>query len=270
MEGGVGDALPGDAEQEAAHLVGALQHAQRRLGPAPAVPHQPDVGSEGGQQAGQVALGRGGEEAFGEGAALRRVNVVAGPPLLDVLAGASGELAHRGLAALQHGGDLRVGVAERLPEHEHRPLQRGQRLQDDEDGQRDRVGEDGPLGGVRHGVPEVGGVRLGQPRPDVGLAARLDLAQPVDGEAGGDAHQVAPGFAHGGPVGAGPAQPGLLDHVLRVRQAAQHAVGDAQEDGPVLFEDVGRGVGGHRSIPADASGGVQAESPRSGTGATRR
>lgn len=175
-------------------------------------------------------------------------------------AGPPGQLAHGRLAALQHGGDVRVGVAEGLSEHEHGPLQRRQRLQDDEDGQGDGVGEHGPLGGVRDGVPEVGHVRLGQPGPDVRLVARLDLAQPVDGEAGGDAHQIAARFPHLGAVGAGPAQPRLLDDVLRVGHPPEHAVGDAHQDGAVVFEDVGSGVRGHGTIPCDASGHVQEKS----------
>ncbi len=79
--------------------------------------------------------------------------------------------------------------------------------------------------------------------------ARLHLAQPVDGEPGRDADEIAAWFAYVGPVGAGPAQPRVLDDVLGVGHPAEHAVGDAHQDGPVLFEDVVHGVGGHDSIP---------------------
>ncbi len=42
-----------------------------------------------------------------------------------------------------------------------------------------------------------------------------------------------------------PPQPRFLDDVLGVGDAAEHAVGDPGEYGPVLFEDLGRDVGGH-------------------------
>lgn len=148
-------------------------------------------------------------------------------------------------------------VTERLPEDEHGALHRGQRLQDDEYREGDGVGEDGALHGVGDGVPEVGDVGLGQPRAYVGLATRLDLAESVDREAGGDAYQVGARFADLGMVGGGPAQPGLLDHVLGVGHPPEHAVGDPHEDGAVLFEDIGRGVGGHHLIPRVGSRAVQ-------------
>ncbi|BFO19597.1 hypothetical protein SHKM778_59850 [Streptomyces sp. KM77-8] len=188
-------------------------------------------------------------------------------------AGAAGELPYGRFAAVEQGRDVGVRVAERLAQHEHRAFQRGEGLQDDEDGEGDGVGEHGLFGGVRDGVAEVGDVRLRQPRADVRLAARLDLAQPVDGEAGGDAHQVAARFAYAGPVAARPAQPRVLHDVLGVGDPAQHAVGDPEEDGAVCFEDVGRGVGGHGTIPADPRGRVQAAPAapgHTGLGATRR
>lgn len=185
-----------------------------------------------------------------------------GLPLVHVLAGASRELAHGGLAAIERGGDLGEREPERLAEHEHGALQRRERLQDDEDGERNRLGEHGRLRGVGRGRPEVGDQRLRQPGTHVRLTPDLCLPQSVDGEAGGDADEIGARFAHLVAVGLGPAQPGVLDDVLGVRHTAQHAVGDPHQDRPVLFEDLSHGVGCHSSIPTDATVRVQAESVR--------
>src|SRR5690606_15587609 len=143
---------------------------------------------------------------------------------------------------------------EGLPQDEDRAFERRQGLHDDEHGERDGVGEHGPFGGVGDGVAELGDVRFGQPRADVGLAARLDLAQPVDGEAGGDAHQEGARYTYYAPDAVRPAQSRDLDDVLGVGHAAQHAVGDAWEDVAVLFEGVGHGVVALRAIPAVGTG----------------
>ena len=47
-------------------------------------------------------------------------------------------------------------------------------------------------------------------------------------------------LAHGIAVEIEPAQEGVLDHVLRVRNQAQHPVGDADEARPQRIEDGGR------------------------------
>jgi hypothetical protein len=63
-------------------------------------------------------------------------------------------------------GDLLKRQIEYLPQHEHRPLSRRQRLQNGQHRQRDALGELNVLGDVRGGQQ-----RLGQPFADVLLAA---------------------------------------------------------------------------------------------------
>ena len=197
-------------------------------------------------------MARRGQEPLGQLTPLHRVDVVARPAFVHVPACPAGELADRGVAAVEGGGDLGEGEPEGLPQDEDRPFQRGEGFEHDQDRHRHTVREDGALLGVRRLLPEVGGQRLRKPRPHVRLTPGLDLAEPVQGEPGGDADQVRARFADLGTVAAGPAQPGVLHHVLRVGQAAEHAVGHPGQYGTVLLEDIGGGArGGHRAIPAD-------------------
>ena len=153
---------------------------------------------------------------------------------LDVVAGAVGDLAHGG-GRLVHGvRDLVVPDVEDLAQHEHRPLGRRQGLEHHEHRGRDAVGELDVLGHVGRGEQ-----RLGQPRPDVRLALARQGAQPVQREPGGDPHQVGPLVADLGVVDLGPAQPGLLQHVLGVGGRAEHLVGDREQQVPVRDERVG-------------------------------
>ena len=56
----------------------------------------------------------------------------------------------------------------------------------------------------------------------------------------GHAHQVGARFAHLAAVGRRPAQPCLLDDVLGIGDAAEHAVGHGVQHRSVLLEDFGR------------------------------
>ncbi|MDQ0841318.1 hypothetical protein QFZ68_000998 [Streptomyces sp. V1I6] len=254
---GVRNRLLRDRDEEASDLVGALHDAKGRLGLAAAVADQPYVRGEDGEQSLQIAARGGGQEPLREVTAFGRIHVVPVLALLHVLARTPGELAYGRLRLLQRGGDLGVGEAERLAEHEHRALQRREGLEDHEHGERHGFGEHRPFRRVGDRGAEVGDDGLGQPRPDVRLAAGLDVPQPVDREAGGDPDEVAARLLHVvAPVGR-PAQPGLLHHVLRVGDAAEHAVGHAGQHGPVFFEEVGHGVCCHPSIPADGGPAVQ-------------
>jgi len=134
-------------------------------------------------------------------------------------------------------GDLVVGQFERLPQHEHRPLRRGQTLHQ----MNGRVGERVPqLGGLRR--PErFGGDRFGQPRPGVRLARHARRPQLIQCQARDDGDEEGAWDADRGAVRRGPAQIRLLHHVLGVPHAAQKPVSEAQEQRPVLLED---GVGG--------------------------
>ena len=180
---------------EPADLVGGFENPHRSLAQTTGVTDQTSLGGQQRHEPLKVAARRGGEEPLGQLAPFGRVDVVAGPPLVDVLTCPSGELTHRGLRTVEHAGDLGVRVSEYLAEHEHRALRRREGLQDDEDGERDGVGEHGPLGSVRNGVHVVRDIGLGQPGTGVRLVARPHLTQTVDGEPGGDTDQVPARFA---------------------------------------------------------------------------
>ncbi|BBJ40819.1 hypothetical protein SSPO_035370 [Streptomyces antimycoticus] len=139
-------------------------------------------------------------------------------------------LAYGRLAALQHSGDLLEREAEDLLEYEDRPLQRRESLEDDEQGERDRLGQLHLLARVG-----LGDQRFGQPGADVLLAGGGGGREPVEREVGDRTGQIAHRVVHrGGHLTA--AQPGVLHHVLGVGDAAEHAVGDAEQHPPVAFE----------------------------------
>lgn len=263
-EGGLGQRRATDGVQEAADLAGGVDGPRRRLLLAAAVADGKYVGGGQRERLVEIAARACGEKAPGDGLGLLRVGVVTRTPFLDVTPGAPAEPAHGGFGTVQCLGDLPVRVAEGIPQHEDGPLRRGERLQQHEDGRGDGLRACHPFGHVGNGLPEIGGDRLGEPRPDGGLAPGPDLPQPVDGEPGGDPDQVGARIADGRSVGGVPAQPRVLHHVLGVGQAPEHAVGDRTEQRAVLLENVGRGrepcavaVGGHGSIPSIGPRGVE-------------
>jgi hypothetical protein len=158
-----------------------------------------------------------------------------------VAAGAVRELAHRGRAAVEDPGDLRVRVAEDVVQHEDRAFQRRQRLQHDEEGQRAGLDADRLRGGVGRRLHD----RLGQPLPDVGLAPAGEGGPAGEGVVHRDPHQVRARLRHRFPGPAGPGQPGLLQHVLGVADGAEHVVGDGEQQRTMLQELPGRHLAGH-------------------------
>ena len=108
-----------------------------------------------------------------------------GRPLGDVAAGAMGDLPDRGLGLSDRLGQLAVPEVEHVAEEEHRTLGRRQRLQHQQHRRRQAVRQLEVLGDVGRGQQ-----RLGQPRADVLLPTPRDRAQPVEGGARHDPHQV--------------------------------------------------------------------------------
>jgi hypothetical protein len=134
-------------------------------------------------------------------------------------------------------GDPRVGVVEGLAKYVRRALGGGELLEQDEHRVLQGLALLGPESGVVVGVD-----RFREPRTDVGLAPRVRGLQGVDGEPGGDRREEGGGFADVGAIGVLPADPGLLHHVLGIRDGAEHPVGDAEESPPVCIEDGDRVV----------------------------
>ena len=162
---------------------------------------------------------------------------------VDVAPRAGDELARVALALADHLGDLVVGVGEDLAQQERRALDGREPLEQHEEGERERVGQLGL--GARVAGALVGEQRLGQPRPDVLLAPHARGAQVVDRQAGGDGREV--GLRALDLVGlrAVVAQERLLDDVLGLADAADHAVGDREQQRAQLGMQIGFG---HRSL----------------------
>jgi hypothetical protein len=149
-----------------------------------------------------------------------------------VLARPADELAGGGFRDLDDLVDLRVRVPEGLAQHVGGALGGRQSLEHDEHGVVQGLGALGAEGRVLAGVDG-----LGQPRADVGLATRARRLQGVDGEARRRRREERGRILHDRPVGALPAQPGLLHDVLRLRGAAEHPVRDAEEASAHGLED---------------------------------
>jgi len=114
----------------------------------------------------------------------------------DVLPGAVGKLA-AGLARLaDDAGRLAVVIAENVMQQEHRPLDRRQPLEQQQERHRQRVGLLGQIGRVsdrRVAAERLTGdrdERLWQPLPHVGLLSGPGRAELVDAEPGGHRRQV--------------------------------------------------------------------------------
>jgi hypothetical protein len=98
--------------------------------------------------------------------------------LVHVAAGARRELAGVLLARADDLGDPLVGLVEHLAQQERGALLGRQALQQDEEGERQRVGQLGAAGGVVVGVG-VRYERLGKPLAHVGLAPDTRRAEVV-------------------------------------------------------------------------------------------
>ena len=80
-------------------------------------------------------------------------------------------------------------------------------------------------------------IGIRQPGPDVALAAPIDLAQPVQGQTGGDGGQPTGRVDDGAPVRPRPSQPGFLHDVLGVGPGRDQTVGHTQQPGTLRLED---------------------------------
>ncbi|MDH6192755.1 hypothetical protein M2168_005787 [Streptomyces sp. CZ24] len=229
--------LPHPGHQQPRHLVGAHDRPGRRLLHAAAVAEHDHVRRQDVDEPLEVTGQRRPAERLQRPPGLGRRGGGARAPRRDVRPGPVGDLADRGLALADRLGDLRVLDREDLAQHEDRALGRRQRLQHQQHRHREAVGQLHVLGHV--GCGEQG---FGQPGADVGLLAAAERPQPGQRLPGGDPHQVRAPFADLGEVDARPAQPGLLEHVLRVGRRAEQLVGDGEEQVPVGDERLRRRV----------------------------
>ncbi len=197
------------------------------------------VGTEHLLELGQVAGLRRGRQRGQQAlvlAAVHRQAALAGEPA----ARAGDELPGVGLGELEDVRDLPVGVVERLAEDVGGALGRRQLLEQRADGRRER------FVALDSGRRVGGGVgRLGQPAARGGLVANACGVDDVDRESRRGGPEERPGVADGAPVGAVPANPGVLHHVLGFSRAADDPVGDAEQARAHGFElrQVGGGDG---------------------------
>ena len=136
--------------------------------------------------------------------------------------GAACQLATRGGISLDRGRDLLKVEAEHVMKQEGGALQRRQTLQ-------------------RHQQWQSNVVQLilarfhnwlRQPSADVSFALAPDRLEPIQAQARDDPAQKCCRLAHGVSVDIEPAQEGVLDHVLRVSDRAQHPISDADKARP--------------------------------------
>jgi hypothetical protein len=123
---------------------------------------------------------------------------------------------------------------EHVVEDECESLCRAQRLEHDEQGEADGVGQQRLVLGIVSVLERND--RLGKPGADVVLAPRLSSAQFVETETRNDRGEPAAHVLDGVGVGAVQPQPRLLNDVVCVAHRAEHAIGDRPQVSPVSLE----------------------------------
>jgi hypothetical protein len=121
-------------------------------------------------------------------------------------------------------------------------LERRQLLEQHQEGQRQRVG-------LLYCRLLLEHDRLGQPRSgvrDAGGPGRIEL---VETEAGHDGDEIGAHRFDGTVTATQPTDGGVLDDILRVGGAAQHAIGDAEQQRAPFLEGRGVGLGVRRRHP---------------------
>src|SRR5712691_3190979 len=197
----------------------------------PAVRDQDGIRREQIHQAGDVACGRCADEGVQQLLVLLPRCADQPPPGRDLVTRALEELPARGRAARDERRDLLVAEVEHVVEQKRGALGGSEPLQHHENGH----GELLPLLQTGHAsFIEVD--RLGQTIAAALLAPRPRRGELVQTQACHDRHQERLRRVDLD-ITLVPAQPRLLDHVLRAPHVSQHAVGERQHRGPVGLED---------------------------------
>ena len=178
---GLRERRPGDRHEEASNLRRAHDLLGRCLGFAAPVTVQDDAGREDLHQGFDAAADAGAQEAFCDQPHLLRIGIEPVRVLLYVLPGPVVELAHCLARPVEDVRDLLVRPAETLPKDEHRSFEGRQRLQHDQDPDRQDVAFDRLVLGSR-----LQADRLRQPFTGIHLSTGLASSQGVD--RGPDSH----------------------------------------------------------------------------------
>ena len=123
-------------------------------------------------------------------------------------------------------------------EDEGQPLGRAQRVEHDEEGDADGVGQERLVLGI--GLPGTVQDDIGHVRLHRVLAPRTPGAQDVQRHPGNHCREPAAQVLDVGGVGPVEADPGLLDGVVHLTERAEHPVGHGAQVGPVLLEALRR------------------------------
>ena len=174
-----------------------------------------------GEAAAGPAVGRG-----RDGVRRRGAQAVPGP---------AGQLLGRGRRTVKYRADLLEGHGEDVVQDEREPLGRRQRVQDDQQGDADGIGQDRVLGGI---IVDPRDDRVGHVRVQRVLAASRPGAQHVQAHAGHDGGEPRAQVPDVAGVRSGQTQPGLLHRVVGLVQRAEHAVGHRAQVRPVLLKTV--------------------------------
>ena len=199
----------------------------------------------------EVALTRCSRKRLDHLALAAEVGIGLHPLGLDPAAGAARELARGRGRALDDRGDVVEGDGEHVVQHVGEALGGTQRLQDHEQSEADRVGEQRLVLRVALGARDQ---RIGHMHRKRFLALRLARAQHAQRHAGDHRGQPRAHVLDLARVGARCAQPGLLHGVVGLADRSEHAIGDGAQVGAVCLELGCQLVVCHISAPRRVSG----------------
>ena len=172
----------GEVDEETRHPLGPDDRPPGGPALGAAVAEQHDIGVEQGEQRVDVAAARGRQQLHQQVRAGRRNLGRSGGA--DLAAGPAGDLAAVVLRLADGGGDLRERLAEHVGEQEHGPLGGRERVEHDEEAERQRFGDLG--GGGRIAVGAVPPARAARDRRSPrGGATRREPVERQPGRHGG-------------------------------------------------------------------------------------
>ena len=216
-----------------------------------------DVRIEHRQQRLEVPLPRGRQKCPDQRLLVAHVGIGGRLSELHATARAAGQLPGRHGRAPHDGRDVIERKIEHVVEDERHPLGRRQCLENNEQGDADRVGQQQlPLGlGPLVDASAVARARNQIARLTLGglLAPRLARAQHVQADARHHGRQPAAEVVDRAAVGPAEPQPRLLNRVVRFSDRAQHSMGHPAQVIPMGFETLRQFFVGHRHIPFSLS-----------------